>query len=176
MLTSRLTSWAFARLSRLADSRPPDLIIRDDKGLPYLKRWWVIPRNRVFNIYLHQFLGNDPAVPHDHPWWSLSWMLKGKLWEQVGRNVLTKWRLLKRGDIVFRSATFAHRLMMATELGEGPDGELDNVPVETWTLFITGPRLRVWGFWCPKGWITHKQFAENGGYNRDGAAGCGEHG
>jgi hypothetical protein len=22
-------------------------------------------------------------------------------------------------------------------------------PVEAWTLFLVGPRVREWGFWCP---------------------------
>jgi hypothetical protein len=34
-----------------------------------------------------------------------------------------------------------------------------------WTLFATGPWLRVWGFWCGDRWVDHKTF------DRDG---CGE--
>jgi len=35
--------------------RKPDFVI-GRAGAPYLERWWVIPRNRWFNIYLHHFL------------------------------------------------------------------------------------------------------------------------
>ena len=43
--------------------RKPDFVIggHDD---PYMLRWWIIPRNRFFNIYLHKFLhdGGKPPV------------------------------------------------------------------------------------------------------------------
>jgi hypothetical protein len=29
-----------------------------------------------------------------------------------------------------------------------------------WTLFITGPRWREWGFHCPQGWIHHDHFSD----------------
>ena len=38
--------------------RDPDFVI-GRPGKPYLLRWWVIQRNRWFNIYLHQILEND---------------------------------------------------------------------------------------------------------------------
>lgn len=25
--------------------------------------------------------------------------------------------------------------------------------LSAWTIFIMGPRLRTWGFHCPKGWV-----------------------
>ncbi len=39
-------------------TRNPDITI-GGKDHPYLERWWIIPRNRVFNIYLHQFWRSD---------------------------------------------------------------------------------------------------------------------
>jgi hypothetical protein len=27
-----------------------------------------------------------------------------------------------------------------------------------WTLFVTGPRVRSWGFWCAHGWRHWKTF------------------
>jgi len=109
--------------------RPPDFKIREN----YLHRWWLIPRNRVCNIYLHHMMeSDDNRALHDHPWHSLSIILKGKFLEITEDNK-SSWR--KRGQVVFRRATLAHRLELLP-------GE------EAWTLFITGPKIREWGFHC----------------------------
>lgn len=58
--------------------RPPDRII----GEEYLCRWYLIPRNRFIGVMLHWFIGSDDdRALHDHPWWSISFLLKGELYE-----------------------------------------------------------------------------------------------
>jgi hypothetical protein len=57
-------------------NRPPDKVIEDGKT-EYLYRWHLIPRNPLLNIYLHHFLGSDKDVLHDHPWASISFVLRG---------------------------------------------------------------------------------------------------
>lgn len=119
--------------------RPPDLIIGDR----YLRRWYILPRNRVFNIYVHQYVGSDDdRAMHDHPWWSFSILLKGELLEHDKGGVM----LLKAGDIRLRSAKYAHRLELITGTA--------------WTLFITGPKVRDWGFHCPKGWRHWREYTQ----------------
>jgi hypothetical protein len=114
---------------------------------PYLFRWYLIPRNRVFNIYLHKFLrSDDDRALHDHPWPNLSFLLAGAYTEHTipagGINVRT---VYKAGDIKVRMPGAAHRV----ELHDGP----------CWTLFITGPHLREWGFHCPDiGWRHWRDF------------------
>lgn len=135
----------FSRLQRLAESRAPDFVIGDD----YLRRWWVIPRNRFFNIYLHQFLhSDDDRALHDHPWWNVSLLLNGTYTEHTipagGVNVRT---VYSAGDLKFRPAKAAHRV----ELHAGA----------CWSLFITGPVIREWGFHCPAGWRPWKQFVDS---------------
>lgn len=121
--------------------RKPDFII-GPHGLPYLRRWWVIPRNRFFNIYLHQILkSDDDRALHDHPWINCSILLRGSYREITPRGEFVR----KAGSLVFRRAKSAHRLVVE-------DG------AEVWTLFITGPVIREWGFHCPKGWRHWKQF------------------
>lgn len=45
--------------------RKPDFLVGDG----YLARWWIIPRNKYFNIYLHRFTGNDEdRALHDNLW------------------------------------------------------------------------------------------------------------
>jgi hypothetical protein len=105
--------------------RKPDVIINGK----YLQRW--------FNIYLHKITGPDDVILHDHPWWSLSFLLKGELNE----HTFNKTRIIPRFLPIIRSAKMAHRL----ELIQGP----------AWTIFITGPRIRKWGFHYPtRGWVA----------------------
>jgi hypothetical protein len=138
-------------LMGVASRRPPDFVIGTPAD-PYLKRWWLIPRNRFFNIYLHQFLrSDDDRALHDHPWWNISFILKGEYTEHTipagGINIR---KIYKAGDLKLRRAVAAHRV----ELHAG----------ECWSLFITGPVIRSWGFHCPAGWRRWQDFvAENPG-------------
>lgn len=140
MILSVVTPWMLRIIAR----RAPDFVVGDPAD-PYLHRWWLIPRNRFFNIYLHQFLkDDDDRALHDHPWSSLSWMLHGALLEHLPGG---RCRRLEAGDLVWRSARFSHRLSVLR----------GHTPL---TLFITGPRVREWGFHCPQGWRPWKQFVD----------------
>src|SRR5690242_14714107 len=82
------------RLKRIPDRRPPDVII-GGRDRPYMLRWFVIPRNRFFNIYLHHFhRSDDDRALHDHPWLNLSIILQGEYVEHTieagGVNVRTR--------------------------------------------------------------------------------------
>lgn len=133
---------------RIADSRPPDFVI-GGVDAPYMRRWWVIPRNRFFNIYLHHFLrSDDDRALHDHPWWNLSWLLDGEYTEwTIAPGGVHKSVVRRAGQFKLRGAKTAHRI----ELHNGP----------CWTLFITGPSIREWGFHCPKGWRPWQQFVDD---------------
>ncbi len=125
--------------------RPPDFIIGGVEN-PYIHRWWIIPRNRLFNVYLHYILRSDDELAlHDHPWWNLSIILKGG-YEEV-RPTETRWR--GPGSIILRKATCAHRLVLPVRNG--------GIRF-CWSLFITGPKLRNWGFHCPQGWVPWERF------------------
>ena len=126
--------------------RAPDFIIGDPRR-PYMLRWFLIPRNRFFNVYHHRILrSDDDRALHDHPWWSLSIVLDGQMLEVLPDDVR---RQLREGDIVLRRADSAHRLELRDH---------------AWchTLFITGPRIREWGFHCPQGWKHWKDFTAPG--------------
>jgi hypothetical protein len=155
--------------------RTADFVIAP-QGETVMNRWFLIPRNRWFNIYLHRLDGADPQSVHDHPWWNLSIMLKGRRAEsmpvhplpnreaeQWAHPVAKNYSAWKRerasanyqnlravvrnpGSLVFRRATDAHRLQT---LG-GP----------SYSLFITGPVVREWGFWLPTGWVSYKEHVE----------------
>lgn len=142
MKFQRLAEWFIARVTR----RAPDFIIGGAER-PYLRRWFVIPRNRLFNVYLHNFLrSDDDRALHDHPWANASILLRGSYVEHtIAAGGINHRRELRAGDWRIRpSGKFAHRV----ELTDGP----------CWTLFITGPRYRAWGFHCERGWVHWQAF------------------
>lgn len=101
-----------ARVTR----RAPDFVIGSAED-PYLLRWWIIPRNKVFNIYLHRFMRSDEdRALHDHPWSNLSILLRGCYAEHTiragGINVRTErqagqWKLRLFGTMAH--CVFRHR-------------------------------------------------------------------
>ena len=153
----RLARFISHRLKRRLETEP-DFIIGGVE--PYMLRWWIIPRNRFFNIYLHRIVkSDDDRALRDHPWWSLSLNLSGVLIEHtVDQNGKEKVKLIFAGDLVLRPATMCHRL----EVRKG-------APCQT--LFITGPRIREWGFHCPNGWRHWKEFTAPGDKGKIGR-GC----
>ena len=146
----------FGNIDSLRPTRKPDFLIgpKDD---PYMERWWLIPRNKEFNIYYHRILhDDDDRALHDHPWPSISVMCVGQLNEIIPEGS----RLVTKGDVVFREPEAAHRLEL-----------IDGQPAET--LFITGSRIREWGFHCPKGWVDWRDFVDVTDGGKVGR-GCGE--
>lgn len=121
-------------MSWLKIRRPPDVVIHEN----YLRRWHVIPRNRWFNVYLHNFLEPDEGCDlHDHPYWSVSIVLRGLYVEELP-GLKSKTR--SAPALILRTPTTAHRIYHVSKGG-------------AWTLFITGPRVRQWGFYRDDGWV-----------------------
>lgn len=128
-------------------ARPPDLVI-GGKERPYLRRWFVVPRNALCNVYLHQFLrSDDDRALHDHPWANCSIVLRGEYTEHtIDAGGIHRHAILRTGALRWRrSGRMAHRI----ELHAGV----------CWTLFLTGPRYREWGFHCAeRGWVHWQRF------------------
>lgn len=142
-------------LMRWAMRRDPDFIVGGGPR-PYLQRWYVLPRNRLLNIYLHRFLrSDDDRALHDHPWVNLSILLSGSYVEHtIAAGGIHCRRLRPAGALKLRGARSAHRIEIADPCI---------------TLFITGPVLRDWGFHCPEtGWRHWRDFVdpEHGGAGR----------
>lgn len=145
-----LEKWA----DELMASREPDFIIGDN----YMRRWWVIPRNRMFNLYLHEInKSDDDRAFHDHPWVNTSFLIRGSYIEHTPEG-----RFVRRaGDMIERPANALHRLEV-----------VDNARVIS--LFSTGPIIRQWGFDCPQGWRHWKDFTHTDGKTSTTGRGCGE--
>ena len=159
MIDKLLLPWALRYMRR-----SPDVVIQNATG-PYLERWYVLPRSarrtdqndssyrtvtgNLIGFYIHRFLQSDEEhAPHDHPRHNASLVLDRGYWEHIkGRRV---WR--PPGSIVIRRASTPHRIELETSSG------LPRYNQEAISLFITGPRIREWGFHCPKGWVMWKDF------------------
>lgn len=133
-LPGDLASWAEGIIA----SRKPDYII----GHSQVRRWWVIPRNKQQNVYLHEINGSDDERAfHDHPWDNTSFLIRGSYIEHTPEGRFVR----EPGSVIHRPATALHRL-------EVEDG------AQVLTLFFTGPTVREWGFDCPQGWRHWKDF------------------
>lgn len=95
---------------------------------PYLKRW-------VFNagkwsLRLHHWYSSDDVrAYHDHPWWFLTLVLRGGYTDlsDAGRERMTP------GTVRYRPAEHRHTVLVDSG--------------GCWTLMLTGPMVRKWGFW-----------------------------
>jgi hypothetical protein len=172
-------------IDRIVDrisARTPDFVVGGKKK-PYLIRWYVTPWRRWFrdvpseqlrwgqraviwlsrwlpNVYLHQFLrSDDDRALHDHPWlFNASLMLRGSYVEHTIREGGVRAQAERvAGDLVIRFGSAPHRV----ELTKGA----------CWTLFITGPIVRDWGFHCERGWVPWEKFVAPGDSGSIGA-GC----
>lgn len=130
--------------------RKPDRIIGGEEN-PYMLRWYVIPRNKYFNIYLHHFLrSDDDRALHTHPWnFNISILCKGTYLEHLPDKIKRR----SAGSLVFRGKKSSHRI----ELTDGP----------VWTIFITGRVVQKWGFICKEKLVYWKEFHHNNGCGED---------
>lgn len=128
----RNTAADHGKMSASGSNPPPrtKFFTHERLGLPecpYLERW--VLNFRWFSIRLHHWMGSDDKRNlHDHPWWFWSLVLWGSL-----TDVSEKGRTHRRpGSVAFFPAEYRHSV---------------EIPKRCWTLLVTGPQTRVWGFW-----------------------------
>lgn len=147
-------------------SRPPDVKIGGD----YVHRWMVYPKNRWRNVYIHKFMhDDDDRALHDHEPDNMSVVLQNSYIEHfhakplctVNGKYLTTEHIRPPGQLIFRLAGTAHRLVLADQ----------TKPVIT--MFVQGIRRRTWGFWCPGGWRDWRDYTDvRNGRPGDVGKGC----
>lgn len=110
------------------------------RHLPYKEiGWWDIGevffryqlfRSKWCNVYLHQLDAPNwhPTGCHDHPWSFVTILLKGGYLEHSGGDYTRRWP----GMILYRRAEHLHDVIT-------PYGR-------SWSLVVTGPKRRDWGF------------------------------
>lgn len=103
---------------------------------PYLTRW--IFTAFGYSIRLHHWTGSDDQrvidgqnILHDHPWWMLIFVLKGRYWDVTSDSQ----ELVRPLSFYFRPAEHRHTVRL--------------VGKECWTLLLTGKKIRNWGFYVP---------------------------
>ena len=100
------------------------------KGIGEVFYRFTLMKTPWFNLYLHRLWAPNPHPQcHDHPWWFYTLILKGGYLE-TQEGVVWTWR--SPGTILYRPAEFKHNVV--------------TLKTPVWSLVLTGPREREWGF------------------------------
>ena len=125
------TQMKWKSVSRIHPPRPFKVAFRERLGLPscpYVIRWRF--ETPWFSIRLHHWLApDDDRAVHDHPWAFRTFVLKGGYIDHSPSGDTH----LRAPATAFREATHQHTVF--------PD------PGGCWTVIVTGPQVRRWGFW-----------------------------
>jgi hypothetical protein len=114
------------------------------QSCPYLIRWRL--EAPYGSIRLHHWLGpDDDRAFHDHPWDFVTFVIKGG-YKDFNDNAIEH---LKAPTVQHRSAFHKHTVV--PDLGG------------CWTIVVTGPKIRHWGFWLNDKFIkANKWFLSRG--------------
>ncbi len=108
-------------------------------GSNYMTRWFLQWR---YSIRLHRWGGaEDHRDLHDHPWWFVTIVLLGGYEETYQTSTMKRpQKRIRRYLGWVLDPTMLHRVRPFPG---------------TWTLVITGPRVRKWGYMTEDGWVDH---------------------
>lgn len=125
-------------------------IVHED-GRLYLERFHVVTTPECAIRLHHWHCGDDQRALHDHPWSNCTTVLAGHLVEhtETGTTELTP------GAVMVRAAEQPHRIELVSD--------------DAWTLFVTGPIVRRWGFHTDTGWVHWTAWPHAGHYEVDAA-------
>jgi hypothetical protein len=145
---------------------------------PYVNRW-MVDMGKYGSLRLHHWFGSDDQrAYHDHPWWFLTLVLKG------GYQDLHPQAVLRCSQCHSTDITWNHLCTHCgwVDLEEAEAQAQDHLtagswrfrPAEhkhtvlvdkggAWTVLLTGPEQRIWGFWVNgKFRKRNKYFFEHG--------------
>lgn len=127
------TRWAL--MEKFIISRVP--------GEPYLTRWRLI-HTPWFGILLHKIDGPDPDQdPHDHPWNFISIVL----WGGYTEKLVTPLPLVDSTLVLRTTDEQSWGWLSVHKMPLGKYHKIERLHKKpTWTLILTGPRKREWGF------------------------------
>lgn len=138
------------------------LTLRRADGRVYLNRW-SIGHDRIGSIKLHRMDAPDPGVDlHNHPWFFVSMILWGG-YTELRANVLDASRFARFAEMwpgaSHRGIEVLRRPLSVKAM------RLDECHTITalhrrvsWSLVITGPRRRRWGFFLPAGYMDERDY------------------
>lgn len=117
---------------------------------PYLRRW-VFNFGPAGSVRVHHWTASDdPRALHDHAWWFLTLVIKGGYTDATVNPPDEAWEKyvgmdhLHAGSVRYRSAYHAHSVIV------DPGG--------CWTVMLTGPVSRDWGFWVDGTWMRMRKY------------------
>ena len=112
---------------------------------PYAYRWVI--NLGLFSIRLHKWVApDDTRAMHDHPYEFMTVVLWGGYDDHNEKGI----DRLSFGSIRFRRATYKHYVVPYVK--------------PTWTLLITGPFWRQWGFWKDGKFIRREKWFQKYGH------------
>lgn len=136
------------------------LVEREVIGAPecaLLHRWTLLDTTRG-RLWVHHFMPDtEDRDPHDHPRSFVTFVVAGgytdisylPTWSASG--FVERISRCRRGSIHFRHAEHMHRTKT------GPDG--------AWTIVLTGPDVREWGFLKHGIWWPMRRYIDSFGHN-----------
>lgn len=132
----------------MGDHEQTERKIRIGAGDLLLAWRYVLRRDEGGCIYVHHWQRSDPDDLHDHPWDFTSVVLRGSYRERRldphnGPYVVER----PTGSIGYRRALDRHRV----EILPGAD---------VWSMIITGPVQREWGFWPGGEFVVGRDYRE----------------
>ena len=118
------------------------------EGIVHFKRYGI--QTPWFGIYLHFiYKADEDKHLHDHPWNYTSIVLKGSFVEQrPSGSLLFNVKRLYPGDVVRRKAGEFHKIYAL-------------MTPAVYTLFLTGPRIREWGYNVNDTWVDNVNYRKN---------------
>lgn len=121
---------------------------------PYLRRWAV--QAGLFSVRVHHFYrSDDERAFHDHPWWFVTLVLKGGYTDVSEYETSICSRCVTPDPDCYICHGETLKVETLDHLGVGsvryrPALHQHTVRVDpggVWTVIVTGPNRRTWGFW-----------------------------
>ncbi len=103
--------------------------------------YWLIEWKKVFSIVLLRFDKGSREAFHNHAFNAVSWVLKGKLREEIKGTDENSWITLSRGIYPSFKPIYTPRECMHKVFG---------VADKTWVLSFRGPWSKTWKEYLPK--------------------------
>lgn len=150
---------------------------------PLFTRWTLLAPRNLFKLRVHHFAPErqDGDCPHDHPWWFLTFVVKGGYDDLVtckdcdGEKV--EWLLVGAGDdsdwVEVRCRRCRGRGIILSDRVNAPTVRFRRADYQhmtrtdergAWTVVITGPVARDWGFWRDGHWWPFRLFEDTFGF------------
>lgn len=136
---------------------------------PTYWRWYVWPRNRFINCYLHNFLRGDEEDLHDHRMINISVVLSRIGYREELYLHMPASGMPLPGTYMKRIEFMRPRVRLPSTPHRVVLWKADGKPIPIWSLFIGFPHWRDWGFWCPGKLLPASNVDSQQQYRRSGA-------